>query len=39
VQGVELLAGVGNIALMSLNIRDGVKMTGQVQMIDVQGIG
>ena len=28
VQGLELLAGAVNLTLMSLNIRDGLKMTG-----------
>lgn len=30
VQSAELIAGAANITLMSLNIRDGLKMTGRV---------
>lgn len=29
VQGLELIAGAVNLSLMSLNIRDGLKMTGR----------
>jgi hypothetical protein len=29
VQGLELIAGTTNLTLMSLNIRDGLKMTGK----------
>lgn len=32
VQGLELLAGGINIALMSMNIRDGFKMTGKSKL-------
>jgi hypothetical protein len=28
-QGIELIAGAANLALMSMNIRDGFKMTGR----------
>ena len=31
VQGLELLAGAINLTLMSLNIRDGLKMTGKLR--------
>ena len=31
VQGVELLAGAVNIALLSLNMRDGFRMTGRLR--------
>ena len=31
VQGLELLAGAANLTLMSLNIRDGLKMTGRLR--------
>ena len=30
VQGVELLAGATNITLMSLNMRDGLRLTGRI---------
>ena len=30
VQGLELIAGAANLTLMSLNIRDGLKMTGKL---------
>jgi hypothetical protein len=30
VQGVELLAGAANLALMSLNMRDGLSLTGRI---------
>jgi len=30
VQGVELVAGAVNITLMSLNVRDGLRLTGRV---------
>lgn len=33
VQGVELLAGAINIALMSMNMRDGFKMTGKLKQL------
>lgn len=32
VQGVELLAGSINLTLMSMNIRDGLKMTGRFRV-------
>jgi hypothetical protein len=31
VQGVELIAGATNIALLSLNMRDGLRMTGRLR--------
>ena len=30
VQAVELIAGASNLALMSLNIRDGLRLTGRL---------
>jgi hypothetical protein len=30
VQGVELVAGAVNITLMSLNVRDGIQLTGRI---------
>jgi hypothetical protein len=33
VQGVELLAGAANLALMGLNIRDGLKMSGRFHAV------
>lgn len=30
VQGIELLAGATNLCLLSLNIRDGLKVTGRI---------
>jgi hypothetical protein len=29
VQGLELLLGAGNITLLSLNMRDGLRLTGR----------
>lgn len=31
VQVVELIAGAGNLAMMGMNIRDGLKMTGRIR--------
>ncbi len=31
VQGLELLAGAGNLTLMGMNMRDGLKMTGKLR--------
>lgn len=31
VQGVELVAGAVNITLMSLNVRDGLRLTGRIR--------
>lgn len=31
VQGIELVAGASNLILMSLNMRDGLKMTGKLR--------
>jgi hypothetical protein len=33
VQGLELLAGAANLALMGLNIRDGLKMSGRFRAV------
>jgi hypothetical protein len=30
VQGIELLAGAANLVLMSLNLRDGLALTGRI---------
>lgn len=32
VQGVELLAGAVNLTLMSMNVRDGLKMSGRLRV-------
>lgn len=32
VQTIEMLAGVTNLALMGLNVRDGLRMTGRVRI-------
>ncbi len=32
VQAIELLAGATNLTLMSLNIRDGLRLTGRIQL-------
>lgn len=31
VQAIELVAGAGNLTLLSLNLRDGLKMTGRLR--------
>lgn len=31
VQGIELLAGAANLALMGLNVRDGLRMSGRLR--------
>lgn len=31
IQGIELIAGATNLSLMSLNIRDGLKLSGRLQ--------
>ena len=31
VQGIELIAGLVNLALMGMNIRDGLRMTGKIR--------
>lgn len=38
VQGLELLAGAINLSLMSLNMRDGLKMTGKLHSKKFLGI-
>ena len=30
IQGLELIAGATNLALMGLNIRDGLRLTGRI---------
>jgi hypothetical protein len=36
VQGLELLAGAVNLALMGLNMRDGLKMSGRFRVRNVR---
>jgi hypothetical protein len=31
VQGIELLAGAANLALMTLNVRDGLRLSGRLR--------
>jgi hypothetical protein len=37
VQAVELIAGAINLALMSLNIRDGLRLTGRLMRASPSG--
>ncbi|MGA2815935.1 MAG: hypothetical protein ABSE67_06495 [Xanthobacteraceae bacterium] len=35
IQAIELVAGAGNLVLMSLNIRDGLRLTGRLKEVGI----